>query len=384
MATENTTSESVLNIQDVSRRIGAFLSPNDILNFSATSTTILSNLLAERKALLNPKRFSENISNNQNLIKEMSDYLGLIKQHLPDNDFKKISQLAIFKDYNALEALYKKINEVSNDNKATLKSDLFHIKNQFTGKVLIEGLLITLLTIPPISLFTLVWAMLSSGGSAFSNRDGKYCLALILFPPLLLYHIGWTIYTAIKLTVEYVRTKDSLVKQEKSQLLAEQVTDFLGRVIAHHADAPTQDNSSDVNLNPQAIAQRDELINLFLGQKFAGTNSTGILNIQAEMKKHPDMSCEKCFALIENEISHRYAPRNSTTAFFRNINRHDKVNELYKKLYDGHYQTNTTLKIQTSQQDRQQFIDFINATPSFVTPTEEKATQKLTLPRVYL
>jgi hypothetical protein len=354
--------QSILEIEDLTNLIANLLPDEDFVRFACISTKIFRQTFNRRKDILQWNVYLKLLSKKQTNLANLSELLKLfrdIKQNFANSlNFRNIGTIQIFKDYHKVSKTYlDSIQEISRL-QLLEKENIAGFSYAMRNRVLMEGVLTLLVCIPPISFGTLIWFLHEQGKDSYYTPKEKYYVALMLFPPLLIYQLGWTIYTAIKLSVKRIIAGHTLEQIEQE---ADEVKSFLGRVLAHHVDNPNPLVAViDVNCDPEAIKQRDELFALFLGEKFAGTNSTGIVNIQAQMSAHPNMSCEKCFKLIETEITKRENTFDLVT-LFRNINRHDKIKELYYKITGGPFGILPKLQLTTVKADRDNFITFIKA-----------------------
>jgi len=106
---------------------------------------------------------------------------------------------------------------------------------------------------------------------------------------------------------------------------------------------------------------RDELAELFLSDKCKDSNSTTINNIRAALEKHPRMSSDTFFDLVEkefkNSLNQNIPQRILSFMFQENIKekfRHPKIQQLYNLINRSNEQ------LKNSPQLRKKFIGLIN------------------------
>jgi len=376
MASEPLSPESVLALQDILiSNILPLMHNDDLLQISAVSkklnqtarfqkqyipphgNTLLSRILNKLKTQKMAK---------EDLLKILEYFKAVRRKYKITSDYyHAFNQLSFFKDYNRVSDLYK-TNKVESKNKTDGISRNISIISGNERNELSNNLLVLLLVIPPIAIGTLIYLAWKCGAGDYtpSSREAYY-FALLFFPPLLLYHIGWLIYSAIKWAIQESTAQRKIDAIEWN---SDEISATLERIMSSHDNQPATFRGEDQYCDPEVIKQRDELFALFLGPKFEGTNSTGIKNIQETMSKHPNISCEKCFTLIQDEINQRVTNRYSTYSRIKESYRAVEMRELYTLVNGDKYYLDysTQLNLISSSEDRKTLINFIKSKSSFV------------------
>jgi hypothetical protein len=115
----------------------------------------------------------------------------------------------------------------------------------------------------------------------------------------------------------------------------------------------------------EKLKHRDELVYLFMGEKFKDSNSTAIINIQNKIKQYPDMTSQKLFELMQTEINQRVGSKFSFLTHFKESNRDTSVQKLYNLVNGGQFGLKK-LDLINSREDRKKLIEFIRDEKSFV------------------
>jgi hypothetical protein len=322
----------------------------------------------ELKKLLEPilKFFLQDknnyFSNSNNKGKNNADY------------YKELSQTDIFANFKLIFETHQKIKITPNVLQQALSTRLGTIYSTSVSNEL-DYMLLLLTTLPMISQFILLLIILVTPFALLcaNTRRTKeildsvnygWIMAAAIFPPLWFVVLGLLLLSPIKLAIsQYTaikNTEDLLWKVDELQANME-------ALIAYHHNKPLNDPTLENNgFDPKVIQQRDDLIALCMGDKFAHTHSTGIQNIQKTLIEHPNISCEKFFTLVQTEINQRASIANTIGSFFKDTNRNPNMQLLYNKVNGGQFGTGTKMDLISSSNDRKDLIDFMHKIPSFV------------------
>lgn len=353
---------------------------------------VVSNLRAKQKSYFEQKNISHP---TQAQINEFYRELSQSTKNNNHDDSEDDNNQFYFKSYLDLVNIYDRFSEVYKSRvMGEAQTKLVQNHQKYEEKKIIDVHLL-FASIPGIHIIHAIvycvnyWHDLTEEQEASPLtviKVGAAFLGFLLAPVLDFLIIPYLIYDFSSSTIEYAETKKKYERRlEEYKAPMDELKGVFERLMAcfdgpmvdeNLKEATTEDFNKtldalatlDINLIiniKQRITHRDEFMSLLLGEKFEGTNSTGIINIQNQLKQYPDMSSDRLFQLMQTEISQRVSQSGSMVSLFKEANRVPAMQRLYNLVNGGQFGVGQKLDL-TQQDDREKLLELMKQESSFV------------------